>query len=46
MLNHSNSIYIEKEENMIKINAPARDFTENAYSNDQEKKISVKDYRW
>ena len=30
---------------MIKINAPAPDFTEDAYINDQEKKISLKDYR-
>ncbi|MCX6122278.1 MAG: redoxin domain-containing protein [Ignavibacteriales bacterium] len=30
---------------MIKINAPAPDFTEDAYISDQIKKISLKDYR-
>ncbi len=30
---------------MIKIDAPAPDFTEDAYINDQIKKISLKDYR-
>jgi peroxiredoxin (alkyl hydroperoxide reductase subunit C) len=30
---------------MIKINAPAPDFTEEAYRNDQIKKTSLKDYR-
>lgn|GEM_PF-2822128 len=30
---------------MIKINTPAPDFTEDAYVNDQVKKISLKDYR-
>ena len=30
---------------MIKVNAPAPDLTEDAYSNDQVNKISLKDYR-
>ena len=30
---------------MVKINTPAPDFTEDAYVNDQTKKISLKEYR-
>jgi peroxiredoxin len=44
-INHSNLTLIEKGNVMIKINAPAPDFTEDAYINDQIKKISLKDYR-
>jgi NADH-dependent peroxiredoxin subunit C len=36
---------MEKEYSMLKINAPAPDFTEEAYINDEIKKISLKEYR-
>jgi NADH-dependent peroxiredoxin subunit C len=36
---------MEKGYSMLKINAPAPDFTEEAYINDEIKKISLKEYR-
>jgi peroxiredoxin (alkyl hydroperoxide reductase subunit C) len=44
-INNSNLTLMEKGCIMVKINAPAPEFTEEAYINDQIKKISLKDYR-